>query len=110
MMISGISSRTAGDTGTNRFTKPGILVMIVVVLAGSAAQLVDRLIGVGRLLPALSWLLIAPGLLRLGLPRRRHPDAVQTQIAIPIVTRGGLEIDAVRIYSAGIVLDAASSP
>jgi len=68
MMISGISSRTAGDTGTNRFTEPGILVTIVVVLAGSAAQPVDRLIGVGRLLPALSWLLIAPGCWGLACP------------------------------------------
>jgi hypothetical protein len=41
MMISGISSRTVGDVGTNRFTKLGILVTIVVVLAGSAAQLIN---------------------------------------------------------------------
>jgi hypothetical protein len=41
MMMSGISSRTAGDVGTNRFTKLGILVTIAVVLAGSAAQLIN---------------------------------------------------------------------
>jgi hypothetical protein len=41
MMMSGISRRTAVDAGTNRFTKPGIGVTIVVVLAGSAAQLIN---------------------------------------------------------------------
>src|SRR5258708_7076412 len=40
-MISGISSRTGGYVGTNRFTKLGILVTIVVVLAVSAAQLIN---------------------------------------------------------------------
>jgi hypothetical protein len=41
MMMSGISSRTAGDIGTNRLTKFGVIVTIVVVLAGSAAQLTN---------------------------------------------------------------------
>jgi hypothetical protein len=41
MATSGIASRTARDAGTSRFTKLGILVTIVVVLAGSAAQLID---------------------------------------------------------------------
>jgi hypothetical protein len=41
MVISGVPSRTAGDVGTNRFTKLGVLVTIVVVLAGSAAQLIN---------------------------------------------------------------------
>jgi hypothetical protein len=41
LMISGISSRTARDTGTGRFTKLGILVTIVIVLTVSAAQLIN---------------------------------------------------------------------
>jgi hypothetical protein len=41
MAIGGIPSRTAGDVDANRFMKSGILVIIVVVLAGSAAQLID---------------------------------------------------------------------
>jgi hypothetical protein len=41
MMISGISSHTAGDVGTDRFTKLGVLVTIFVVLPGSAAQLIN---------------------------------------------------------------------
>jgi hypothetical protein len=38
---SGMPSPTARDAGTNWFTKPGIIATTVVVLAGSAAQLVD---------------------------------------------------------------------
>jgi hypothetical protein len=38
---SGIPGRAARDAGTSRFTKPGIILTIVVVLAGSAAQLID---------------------------------------------------------------------
>jgi hypothetical protein len=41
MMISETYSRTAGDNGTNRLTKLGVIVTIVVVLAGSAAQLIN---------------------------------------------------------------------
>lgn len=41
MMMSEIYSRTAGDIGTNRLTKFGVIVTIVVVLAGSAAQLIN---------------------------------------------------------------------
>jgi hypothetical protein len=41
MAANGISGPTARDAGTSRFTKPGILVTIAVVLAGSAAQLID---------------------------------------------------------------------
>jgi hypothetical protein len=41
IMISGLSSRTVGDAGTSRFTKLGIHVTVVVVLAGSASQRID---------------------------------------------------------------------
>jgi hypothetical protein len=41
MATRGIPSRTARDAGTSRFTKAGILVTTGVVLAGSAAQLID---------------------------------------------------------------------
>ena len=41
VMISEISGHTAGDAGTSRFTKFGILVTIVIVLTGSAAQLIN---------------------------------------------------------------------
>jgi hypothetical protein len=37
----GTSGRAAGDAGASRFTRLGILVTIVVVVAGSAAQLID---------------------------------------------------------------------
>jgi len=40
-MMSGVSSRTAGDVGTDRFTRLGIGVTIVVVLAGAVAQLIS---------------------------------------------------------------------
>ena len=39
-MTSGIPGRAARDAGASRFTKPGIILTIVVVLAGSAAQLI----------------------------------------------------------------------
>ena len=38
---SGISGRKASHVGTSRFTKLGILVTIVIVVAGSAAQLIN---------------------------------------------------------------------
>jgi hypothetical protein len=41
MMIGGISRSAARHVGTSRFTKFGVLVTIAVVLAGSAAQLVN---------------------------------------------------------------------
>ena len=41
MMIRGTSSHISGDVYTNRFTKLGIRVTIVVVLTGSAAQLIN---------------------------------------------------------------------
>jgi hypothetical protein len=41
MMMSGISSRAAGDAGTDRFTRLGIGITVVVVLAGSAAELIN---------------------------------------------------------------------
>jgi hypothetical protein len=37
----GLGGRTAGGAGVNRFTRFGIIVTIVVVVAGSAAQLID---------------------------------------------------------------------
>jgi hypothetical protein len=40
-MMSGISSRTAGDIGTNRLTTFGVILTIAVVLAGSAAELIN---------------------------------------------------------------------
>jgi hypothetical protein len=39
--MSGISSRAAADAGTDRFTKAGVGITVVVVLAGSAAELIN---------------------------------------------------------------------
>jgi len=41
MMMSGISRRAAGDAGTDRFARLGIGITVVVVLAGSAAELIN---------------------------------------------------------------------
>jgi hypothetical protein len=41
MMVSGISRRTVSDVGTSRFIKSGILLTIAIVLAVSAAQLIN---------------------------------------------------------------------
>jgi hypothetical protein len=41
MMVRGAFSRTADDTGINRFTRIGIIATILIVLAGSAAQLIN---------------------------------------------------------------------
>lgn len=51
-MISGISSRPAGDAGTGRFTKLGILGTTAIVLTVSAAQLINYGF-LGQRLPAL---------------------------------------------------------
>jgi hypothetical protein len=40
-MMSGISGRMAGEIDTSRLTKFGVIVTIVVVIAGSAAQLIN---------------------------------------------------------------------
>ena len=40
-MARGISSYAADDVGTDRFTKVGVLATILIVLAGSAAQLIN---------------------------------------------------------------------
>lgn len=40
-MINDISTHTAIGLGTNRFTRLGIITTIVVVLAGSIAQLIN---------------------------------------------------------------------
>ena len=40
-MMSGISSRTVGDIGTNRLTTFGVTLTVAVVLAGSAAELLN---------------------------------------------------------------------
>jgi hypothetical protein len=52
IMMSGISSRTAGSTDISRFTRLGVLVTIVIVLTGSAAQLINYTF-FGQRIPAL---------------------------------------------------------
>lgn len=142
-MMSGVSSRTAGDVGTDRFTKLAIGVTIVVVLVGAAAQLInygffDQRIQAldaasdGGVVGAIGDIALAAAAVSAWILAARVRSARSVSVILAALLTfvaadkvvglhdhtnydscrepRGPGTDAVRIYSSGIVDDAASSP